>query len=570
MGQSIAKREDRRLGELLVGLGLCTPDAVSEALVRQKDTPGRRLGELLLEMKALDAAGLARGLAEQLGLECVLSLEEEDLDPDVLRLVPRTYMKSHEVLPLRQGAGGITVLTSDPLRFEPLAHLETLMNVAVRPVMATPQVIQEGILSFDQMRDSAESVISDMDSSELASLTRSLDEPQDLLDVVHDAPLVKLVNLIFSQAVQEGASDIHIEPFERTLKVRYRIDGVLYDRLTPPKSLQSAIVARIKVMSQLDIAEKRLPQDGRMPLRVGGRQVDVRVSTLPTGHGERVVLRLLDKKALHLGLKELGLSSEDQALMESFLRRPHGIILVTGPTGSGKTTTLYAALSSINTTDRNIITVEDPIEYDLKGIGQIQVNPKVNLTFAAGLRSILRQDPDIIMVGEIRDAETAEVAVQASLTGHLVLSTLHTNDAPGAAVRLAEMGVEPFLIGSSLLGVIAQRLVRVLCTRCRQRVEVTEELANRFPGMLTTGAKIYRAVGCPACLETGYQGRTGVYEVLVVDEGVQRGILTGAAAPDLRAEARKKGMRSVLQDGLRKVLAGTTSLEEVLRVAGEE
>jgi general secretion pathway protein E len=561
--------ESPRLGELLVQQGACTAEQVQLALLRQKDVPGRRLGELLIEQKALSEDALLRALARQLELDYAGSVEEEDLDPAVLRRVPRAYMKTHGLLPLRSSAGALSVLTSDPLRTEPLLHLETLLDVAVRPVVAPASVIQNGILSFDQMRDSAQAVISDMDSEILPGPMRVSDEPQDLLDVLHDAPLVKLVNVIFSQAVQEGASDIHVEPFERSLKVRYRIDGVLYDRLAPPKHLQPAIVARIKVMAGLDIAEKRLPQDGRLALRVGGSQVDVRVSTLPTGHGERVVLRLLDKKAIHLGLSELGLSSGDRATLESFLRRPHGIVLVTGPTGSGKTTTLYAALSTINSSDKNIITVEDPIEYDLKGVGQIQVSPKIDLTFAAGLRSILRQDPDVIMVGEIRDRETAEVAIQASLTGHLVLSTLHTNDAPGAVVRLVEMGIEPFLVASSLLGVVGQRLVRVLCTRCRERMEVSSELEARFGGMLRRGARIYRSAGCTACLETGYQGRVGLYEMLVVDEQIQTQILAGAAAPSVRAAARSKGMRSLLQDGLDKVLAGTTSLEEVLRVAGE-
>jgi general secretion pathway protein E len=567
MSQTVAAA---RLGEVLVRAGVCTAEAVQLALLRQNDGPGRRLGEILIEMKALDEPALARALAEQLELELATSVEEEELDPEILKRVPRTYMKTHGLLPLRMSGGTLSVLTADPLDSEPLLHLETLLDVAVRPVVAAPQVIQDGIIAFEPMRDSAESVISDLDGREPGGPARGVDEPQDLLDMVHDAPLVKLVNLIFRQAVQEGASDIHIEPFERTLKVRYRIDGVLYDRLSPPKNLQPAIVARIKVMSGLDIAEKRLPQDGRMALRVGGSQVDVRVSTLPTGHGERVVLRLLDKKALRLGLGELGLAAEDQAILEGFLRKPNGIVLVTGPTGSGKTTTLYAAISTINTSDKNIITVEDPIEYDLKGVGQIQINPKIDLTFATGLRSILRQDPDIIMVGEIRDGETAEVAIQASLTGHLVLSTLHTNDAPSAVVRLVEMGIEPFLVGSSLLGVIAQRLVRVLCVRCRQKVEVTAELASRFGGALPEGARTYRATGCPACLQTGYQGRTGLYEMLVLDEAIQAEILSGSAAPTLRAAARRQGMRGLLHDGLQKVLAGTTSLEEVLRVAGEE
>jgi len=407
------------------------------------------------------------------------------------------------------------------------------------------------------------------DDMDLFQVAQALPETEDLLESEDDAPIIRLINALLTEAVKENASDIHIEPFENRLVVRFRVDGVLREVLQPQRVLAPLLVSRIKVMAKLDIAEKRLPQDGRISLRVAGRAVDVRVSTLPSGHGERVVLRLLDKQAGRLDLDHLGMSVKDQQTMDSVIRKPHGIILVTGPTGSGKTTTLYAALERLNNKRRNIMTVEDPIEYYLDGIGQTQVNTKVEMSFARGLRAILRQDPDVVMVGEIRDLETAEIAVQASLTGHLVFSTLHTNSAVGAVTRLRDMGVEPFLLSSSLVAVLAQRLVRVLCDHCKEAYAASAsdcELLGVDPADAPT---LYRAVGCSECNQLGYRGRTGIYELIEIDDEMRTRIHDGDGEQQLETHARKHSS-SMRQDGWRRVLGGQTTLEEVLRVSRED
>ncbi len=422
------------------------------------------------------------------------------------------------------------------------------------------------------------------DEFDLNSIAEELAEPEDLLETEDDAPIIRLINALLTQAVKENASDIHIEPFENRLVIRLRVDGVLREVLQPPRQLAPLIVSRIKVMAKLDIAEKRLPQDGRISLRIAGRAVDVRVSTLPSGHGERVVLRLLDKQAGRLDLNQLGMALETQFTMDRLLKKPHGIILVTGPTGSGKTTTLYAGLGRLNDSKRNIMTVEDPIEYYIDGIGQTQVNTKVDMTFARGLRAILRQDPDVVMVGEIRDLETVQIAVQASLTGHLVFSTLHTNTAIGAITRLRDMGVEPFLLSSSLIGVLAQRLVRVLCNRCKRphTPDAAECAAMGIPTDAPTSAEsrvldlpmdkppvIYEAVGCEHCNHLGYRGRLGIYELIEIDDHLRTMIHDGASEQDMERHARQS-TPSIRQDGLRCILKGETSLEEVLRVTRED
>jgi len=392
---------------------------------------------------------------------------------------------------------------------------------------------------------------------DLDRLLQDIPEVADLLETQDDAPVIRMINALFTQAARDGASDMHIEPYESHSVVRYRVDGVLRDVVSPRKALHSALISRIKIMANLDIAEKRLPQDGRIALRVGGRPIDVRVSTLPTGHGERAVLRLLDKEAGRLRLDKLGMSPQVLAQLDELIRQPHGIVLVTGPTGSGKTTTLYAALARLDASTTNILTVEDPIEYDLPGISQTQVNAKIDMTFALALRAILRQDPDVIMIGEIRDLETAQIAVQASLTGHLVLATLHTNDATSAVTRLVDMGVEPFLLASSLLGVLAQRLVRRLCQHCRR------------PDTLADGRVVYRPVGCEACNHTGYSGRSGIHELFNVDDEMRRLIHEGRDEQALRAQALRSGMRTLRDDGQRWVVAGVTAPEEILRVTRE-
>ena len=406
-------------------------------------------------------------------------------------------------------------------------------------------------------------------SFDLASLADQVPETEDLLEQEDDAPIIRLINAILGEAIKENASDIHLETFEKRLVVRFRVDGILREVLEPKRELAALLVSRVKVMARLDIAEKRVPQDGRISLKVGGREVDIRVSTLPSANGERVVLRLLDKQAGRLSLQHLGMRSDDRALMEETVRKPHGILLVTGPTGSGKTTTLYASLVSLNDHTRNILTVEDPIEYHLEGIGQTQVNTKVDMTFARGLRAILRQDPDVVMVGEIRDKETAEIAVQASLTGHLVLSTLHTNSAIGAITRLVDMGVEPFLLSSSLLGVLAQRLVRVLCPACKEPylADAAECVLLGVPA--SPPPTLYHARGCAQCHQQGYRGRTGIYELVVFDETMRTLVHSRASEQDMIRHARTLGP-SIRDDGRRKVLEGVTTVEEVLRVTREE
>jgi general secretion pathway protein E len=414
-------------------------------------------------------------------------------------------------------------------------------------------------------------VIEEIEGRDTDDLSTSL-EPRDLLDSSDEAPIIRFVNSLITQGFKERASDIHIEPFEQELIVRYRIDGILYEVNKPPLKAHAGIVSRIKILAQLDIAEKRLPQDGRFRVRMGGRDMDIRVSTLPTAFGERVVLRLLDKAASILSLEEIGLESTLLKPFEEMINKNHGIFLVTGPTGSGKTTTLYAALTRLNNRDKNIITVEDPIEYQLPGVGQIQVNPKIDMTFANGLRSILRQDPDIIMVGEIRDRETAEIAVQSALTGHMVFSTLHTNDAAGALTRLVEMGIEPFLAASSIVGIFAQRLIRSICPHCKEPHQPPEELLLEISSEnpLQAGTTFYRGAGCDKCMQIGYWGRTGIYELLKVNDTVRELLLQDKDAASIKKAAVEDGMRSLRTAGLAKALQGVTTLEEVMRVTQEE
>lgn len=424
-------------------------------------------------------------------------------------------------------------------------------------------------LAYQSSSSEAQQLMEDIGSDDFFTLAEELPSDEDLLETEDDAPIIKLINAMLGEAIKEEASDIHIETFENSLLIRFRVDGVLREILKPQRKLAALLVSRIKVMAKLDIAEKRIPQDGRISLRIGGRAVDVRVSTMPASHGERVVLRLLDKNAVKLDLATLGMTEQNHSVLRELIHKPHGIILVTGPTGSGKSTTLYAALLEINSKDRNILTVEDPIEYAIEGIGQTQVNTKVDMTFARGLRAILRQDPDVVMIGEIRDLETAEISVQASLTGHLVFSTLHTNSAVGAVTRLRDMGVEPFLLSSSLLAVLAQRLVRRLCPSCKAAHAATEQEKQILGLDSEQEVIIYRAVGCENCNQTGYKGRTGIHELLVVDENIRELIHTGAGE-----QAVEKAIRahtpSIREDGIAKVLAGKTTLEEILRVTRED
>lgn len=500
-------------------------------------------------------------------------ISEAEVEPEeLIKQLPFGYAKRHKVL-LNMATEPATVFFTDETEFPVFSEVRRFLDEAFKLEEVDTHRFEK-LLTDAYQRDTsaAKQLMEDIgNESDLFSLAEELPETEDLLESEGDAPIIKLINAMLGEAIKEGASDIHVETFENQLVVRFRVDGVLREILRPNRKLSSMLVSRIKVMAKLDIAEKRVPQDGRITLKIAGRAVDVRVSTMPTGHGERAVLRLLDKNNARLNLEDLGMTLENRETFSELIRKPHGIILVTGPTGSGKSTTLYAGLSEINSKDRNILTVEDPIEFDLQGIGQTQVNPRVDMTFARGLRAILRQDPDVVMIGEMRDLETAQIGVQASLTGHLVLSTLHTNTASGAITRLEDMGIEPFLLSSSLLAVLSQRLVRTLCVECRVPHQPTEQEGHLLGlnGENITKVDIYSAKGCPACNYTGYRGRTGIHELLVVNEDIREFIHNGHGEQAIEKYVRKS-TPGIREDGCRKVLEGITTLEEVLRVTRDE
>ena len=520
---------------------------IADALVARAGAErreGRTVGEALAALGATEAGAYARALAERAGLPFAAAPAALP-GRDLLAPLPMPFARRHLILPLAREGDGLVVAVADPSALAALDDLRFLYRAPIRPVVVPEAALRDAITrAYDA---AARSAVDTMDAT-LDRVAQELDEPPDLLEAGDDAPAIRLVNALLTEAVKAGASDIHVEPYERTTAVRFRVDGLLRDVLSPPARLHPTIVSRVKIMAGLDIAERRLPQDGRIRLRVAGRDVDVRVSVVPTAPGERVVLRLLDRAAMLLGLADLGLAPDNAFRLDGLLARNHGLVLVTGPTGSGKTTTLYAALQRLHTGERNIVTIEDPVEYQLRGIAQMQVNPRIDLTFASGLRAVLRQDPDVILVGEIRDRETVEIAMQAALTGHLVFSTLHTNDAPSAVTRLLDMGVEPFLIASSLLGVVAQRLVRRRCEAC--------------------GAEA--AHECGACAGSGYRGRMAIHEMLLVDDRVRALVMERADAAAIRRHAAAAGMASMRDDGLAKAALGLTTAAEVLRVAGVE
>ena len=558
------------LTDILIDSGDLTPEQLSraETLSAERQMP---VPEVLLRQHMITDDVLLRAQGRQLGLAYWKDLSEEEFDASLMQRVPLAFARQHKLVPVRMQDGVALVAISRALDLQPLDDVSLLLEAPVEPVLSSERHIMDTLNRlYDAGSQTADKVIENLDDETLGHLAHHLEEPQDILDLESEAPIIQLVNLILSQAVRDRASDIHIEPFERTLKVRYRIDGVLHEVLSPPKSLQPRITSRVKVMADLNIAETRLPQDGRIAIRVRNREIDIRVSVVPTAFGERLVLRLLDKSGALFRLEEIGLPADLLPAYGRLIHRSSGIILVTGPTGSGKSTTLYATLQRINSPQLNIITVEDPIEYQINGVGQIHVNPRIDLTFANGLRSILRQDPDVIMVGEIRDRETAEIAIQASLTGHLVLSTLHTNDAASAVTRLLDMGIEPFLISSSVLAIVAQRLVRVLCAECRA-VGRPEDETLRELGLQRGDERVlqgdwFLSSGCEGCRGTGYRGRTGIYELMGMDDSIRRLIMERANASTLRSASVQRGMRPLLQDGAQKVLAGRTTAEEVLRV----
>ncbi len=554
--------ENDRIGAFLVSRGLLTPDELDVAIEEQART-GKSLGRVLLDQQLVSEGDLMSALAAQIGMEFV-DLDSASVDSSAATLISDTLARRYQALPVGWEDGQLVVAMSDPGNVFALDDIRTVTRADIKPVMATRQAILDAIEKHHRLDSEAEEI-----SAEAASDFEDDDDLANVKEVVEDAPIVKLVNLLISQAVADRASDIHIEPGERDLRVRFRIDGVLHEKMRPPKNIQSGIISRLKIMADINIAERRIPQDGRITANINGKVVDLRVATLPTVYGEKVVMRILDKTRAVLTLDDLGFLPETRERYETSFTKPYGTILVTGPTGSGKSTTLYATLNILNDEAKNIITVEDPVEYRLAGINQVQINNKAGLTFAAALRSILRSDPDIVLVGEIRDKETATIAIEAALTGHLVLSTLHTNDASTTPTRLVEMGVEPFLVASALDCVVAQRLARKLCDKCKQAYQPSLaelESVGWELDAIDEVPELFRAVGCPACGKTGFQGRFAVHEVLLVTEEVERIIVEHGHSEDIKKFAIAQGMLTLRQAGLAHVANGMTSIEEILRV----
>jgi type IV pilus assembly protein PilB len=549
------------LGALLIDEGLLTEAQLDAALAEQSKS-GKPLGRLLIEQGTISETELVRTLARQVGLEFV-DLGDWTIDGSVSSLVSESLARRYQAIPIGWEDGKLVVAMADPSNVFAVDDIRALAGADVRSVVATASQILETIERFYRVDGEVDEI--------MQAATDEADEEADLSslsEVVEDAPIVKFVNLLVNQAVNDRASDIHVEPTESDLRIRFRIDGVLHEVMRSPRSIQAGVISRLKVMADINIAERRVPQDGRITMKVNGRSIDLRVATLPTVYGEKVVMRILDKGQAVLRLEDLGFLPEALARFETSYRKPYGTILVTGPTGSGKSTTLYATLNILNEPHRNIITVEDPVEYRLPGINQVQIHPKAGLTFAGALRSILRADPDIILVGEIRDKETAIIGIEAALTGHLVLSTLHTNDAASTPMRLVEMGVEPFLVTSALDGVVAQRLARKLCDKCKEAYQPTEAELTAASWPMDDGEwpTLHRAIGCTACGRTGYRGRFGVHEVMLLSEEIERLIIERRSTEDIQKVALMQGMLSLREDGLRKVGMGMTSLEEIFRV----
>jgi type IV pilus assembly protein PilB len=559
------------LGEILLDQGIISQEQLDQALDEQKKS-GRLLGRVLVELGFVKEERILEALGVQIGMK-VTNLADMNIPEEVINELPASLAQVYNVVPVKFENNILTVALSDPLNINVLDDLRFVLNCEVQGAIATEEDINKAIEKYygvTSQEDSLNALVQEIEKSTPDVLSAEIQEMQDiasLKELASQAPVVKLVNLVLLQAVKDKASDIHFEPFEDEFKVRYRVDGVLYEITHPPKNLSLAITSRIKVMANLDVAESRVPQDGRIMMRVAGRSIDLRVSTLPTVFGESVVMRVLDRSVVSLSLDEIGLLPEQQDEIMKLISKPNGIILTTGPTGCGKTTTLYSCLRKVNKIEYKIITTEDPVEYDIAGIIQVTIKPKINLTFATCLRHILRQDPDIIMVGEIRDKETAQISIQASLTGHLVFSTLHTNDAPGAVTRLIDMGIEPFLITSTLEAVVGQRLIRLLCPKCKEAYTPSEyELSqiNLSPEDAATKT-FYRAKGCRECNDIGYKGRTGIFEMLLMTDKIRDAIMNKAHTAKIRNIAIEEGMRTLREDGLMRIYDGLTTIEEVVR-----
>jgi general secretion pathway protein E len=560
-----------KLGEILIRHTSLKEEQLEEALHAQR-TEGGLLGEVLVRMNMLSTHEIMRALCIQLGLNFADDLKPQEIDPALINQIPINYAKAKEVLPLMKENGSkgetLVVAVSDPFNPSIVEDLRVLTGLPVRMVVSTSMRIQDAI---NRVYERNTSKLVDDIGGEFED-TFDLEGPIDILEATEDdAPVIKFVNSLLFRAVKEKASDIHIEPFEKEFVVRFRVDGVLYDVIRQPKRAHAAIASRIKVMGTLDIAEKRLPQDGRIKIKIAGKDVDIRLSTVPTNFGERAVMRILEQTGTVLQLEQLGFSDSSARAVDKLIFKKYGIILVTGPTGSGKSTTLSACLVKLNSPTRNIMTVEDPIEYQIPGINQVQVNAKIELSFARALRAFLRQNPDIIMVGEIRDKETAEIAINASLTGHLVLSTLHTNDAAGAATRLIDMGVEPFLVASSLLGVIAQRLIRRVCSKCKvPHVPTDFEMQEMGLTSIPSDARIVKAVGCPSCSHSGYSGRTVIHELMTMEDNIRSLIIRNSDGGTIKKAAVQNGMITLREDGINKVLQGITTVDELMRATHSE
>ncbi len=558
-----------KLGQLLVNNKIITEDQLNKALELQKKDGGR-VGSNLIKLGYLTEESLVEFLSKQHGVPAV-SLSSQDIDPSIIKFIPYDVAHKYQIFPISKNGASLKLAMTDPSNVFAIDDVKFMTGYDVEPVVASESAIKEAISKHYEQSDLKDAMSGiDLNNDDLDLIQESDDDVDmsELKSAVEEAPVVKLVNLILSEAIARGASDIHLEPYEKSLRIRYRVDGMLYDVMQPPIRLKAALSSRLKIMAELDIAERRLPQDGRIKLKIKDRAVDLRVSTLPTLFGEKIVMRILDKSNLNLDLTKLGFEEKPLKDFTEAIHSPFGMVLVTGPTGSGKTTTLYSAMSTVNKVDVNIMTAEDPVEYNLLGINQVHVREDIGLTFAAALRSFLRQDPDIVMVGEIRDFETAEIAVKAALTGHLVFSTLHTNDAPGTISRLLNMGIEPFLISASVLLILAQRLCRKVCEKCKEEEKVPENtlLNIGFTQDELNTFKCMKGKGCAACGDTGYKGRIALYEVMPVKDDIKEMIVKGSSATDLKKAAMKAGMKTLRMSGLTKVKEGMTSVEEILRV----
>jgi len=555
-----------RLGELLVRENLISVQQLRKAQEEQQKT-GTRIGTALIKTGAIEEAKLTDFLSKQYGVPAI-NLKDFDIDPEIIKLVPKDVAEKHLVIPVNRAGPSLIVAMCDPSNIYAVDDLKFLTGYNIEAVVASEPSIRDAIERYyAEKGPSLEEIVGEVDDVEITAQEEG-EVTEDLAKAADDAPVVKLVNLVLLDAIKKGASDIHVEPYEKDFRVRFRIDGVLYDVMKPPMKLKNAITSRLKIMAELDISERRLPQDGRIKIKIGGgKEMDFRVSVCPTLFGEKVVLRLLDKSNLQLDMTKLGFDPEPLKWFKDAIERPYGMVLVTGPTGSGKTTTLYSALQALNTIDVNVCTAEDPVEFNFAGINQVQMHEDIGLNFASALRSFLRQDPDIIMIGEIRDFETAEIGVKAALTGHMVLSTLHTNDAPGTVSRLLNMGIEPFLVTASLNMILAQRLARRLCQACKKPAENVEEQALLNAGVPPDkigGFTLYQPGGCRECNDRGYRGRVALYEVMPFWDGLKELVINGASAAELKQEAIRLGMQTLRMAGIGKMIAGVTTLEEVV------